>query len=92
MLPYFREFIKTIFSHNEAFDNCPGQVYLMIILDGSNTSSEIDNERAEKAFTNLSFNHFRDEKIYDIPTTDPRQTKVMRYAYALPPKLGTNIF
>ena len=46
----FREVIKTQFSHYENFDDLPGQIYFMMILDACNTSAAIDIEGAEKSF------------------------------------------
>ena len=62
-----------------------------MILDTCNTSAAIGIEGAEKAFTNICLNTFTCENISDIATTALRYIKVMRGAYALPPKIGTTL-
>ena len=91
MLPYFREVIKTHFSSYQDFDNFPGQVYFMIIIDTCNTSSAIDIEGAETYFTNISLNDFPGENISDIVTNALRHIKVMCGAYDIYPKLGMTL-
>ena len=89
--PSFREFIKIYFSHYDDFDNFPGKVYFMMILDVCNTSDAIIIEGAEKPFTNISLNGFHGENISDLATTALRNIKGMRSAYALHQKIGTTI-
>ena len=92
VMPYFCWVINTRFSHYEDFDNFPGQVYFVIILDACNTYSIFNIEDEEKYFTNLSFNDFPVKNITYIATTFLRNIKVMRGEYALPQKLGTTFF
>ena len=91
MSPSFCEFIKICFSHYDDFDNFPGKVYFMMILDVCNTSDAIIIEGAEKPFTNISLNGFHGENISDLATTALRNIKGMRSAYALHQKIGTTI-
>ena len=62
-----------------------------MIIYACNNSAAIDIEGAEKAFTNLFLNVFPGENISDISTPALRHIKVMRGAYALPPKLGKTL-
>ena len=91
MFHSFCELIKKRFSHYEDFDNFPGQVYFMMILDTCNISATIDIEGADNYFTNLSLNYFPGEDISDLATTVLRHIKFMCGAYALPQKLGTTL-
>ena len=89
MSPSFYEVIKTRLSQYDDFDNFPGQFYFTMILDTCNNSAAIDIGCSEHYFTNLSLNKFPGEKISDLDTDALRNIKIMRGAYALPPKLGT---
>ena len=85
----FCETIKTCFSHYEDFDDLPGQVNFMMILDSCNTSAAIDIEGAEKSFGALQLADFPGENVSALATAALKFIKIMHSAYALPPKLGT---
>lgn len=87
----FRETIKTRFSHYDDFDDLPGQVYFMMVLDACNTSAAIDIEGAGKAFDALTLSSFPGENVSALATSALKYIKVMKGAYALPPKLGTTL-
>ena len=89
--PSFHEVIKIRFSHYEDFDDLPGQVYFMMIIDDRNISDEIDIEVPEKAFINLSLNVFPGENISDLDTTVLRHINIMCGADILPPNLGMTL-
>ena len=46
--------IQTRFSHVSGFDDLPGQVYFMMILDVCNSSAVLDIDGAEKSFEQMT--------------------------------------
>ena len=48
------ETIKTRFSHRSNFDDLPGSVYFMMVLEACNTSADIDVKSANSRFYDLS--------------------------------------
>ena len=57
----FREVIKTRFSHYKKFEELPGQIYFMMILDAYNTSVAINIEGAEKSLKALTLSDFQEK-------------------------------
>ena len=53
-----REKLETRFSHYPRFQNLPGQIIFMMVLDTCNASAEIDVEGAHKSFDALSLSSF----------------------------------
>ena len=50
----FRRKVETRFSHEDDFDDLPGQVYFMMILEACNASASLDIDGATNKFRDLS--------------------------------------
>ena len=87
--PSFHKIIKIHFSHYAAFDDLPGQVYIMMVLYVCNSSILIDIEGASTPFESLALKDFRGEKLSALSTTAFKYIKIMKGVYALHSKLGT---
>ena len=89
--PSYRETIKTRFSHHDSFEELPGQVYFMMVLDACNTSAAIDIDSAEIKFNDLSLSDFPGQDVSSLSTLALKYIKIMMGAYNLPTKLATKL-
>ena len=87
----FRHEIQTRFSHVSGFDDLPGQVYFMMILDACNSSAVLDIDGAEKSFHEMTFSDFQGENVSSLATSALKYVKVMEGGYALPRNLSSSL-
>ena len=62
----FRRKVETRISHEDDFDDLPGQVYFMMILEACNASASLDIDGATHKFRDLSLFFRFLEKMYLI--------------------------
>ena len=79
------------YGHYDDFDDLPGQIYLMMVLDICNASADHDIEAATITFGKLTLADFPGENIEDFATEALRLIKVMQSGYALPYTLGSDL-
>ena len=79
-----REVIKTRFSHYENFEEPPGQIYCMMILNACNAFAATNIEGAEKSFKALTLSNFPGENVSDLATVAHKYIQIMSGAYTLP--------
>ena len=89
--PAFRTTVHTRFSHLADFDDFPGQVYFMMVLDVANTSVAYDIEAAETSFKNLQLSSYPGENISTLSTEALRLIKIMKTGYSLRVSLGSEL-
>ena len=89
--PLYRETIKTRFSHHNNFEELPGQVYFMMVLDTCNTSAAIDIEIAVIKFNELSLSNCPRQDVSSLSTLALKYIKIIMGAYNLPTKLSTKL-
>ena len=89
--PSYRETIKTRFSHHDSFEELPGQVYFMMVLDACNTSAAIDIDSAQVKFDELLLSNFPGQDVSALSTLALKYIKIMMGAYNLPTKLATKL-
>ena len=80
----FRHEMQTRFSHNPNFDDFPGQVYSVMILDACNSSTILDIDGAENSFKDIILSDFQGENIYSLVTSTLKYVKFMERGYSLP--------
>ena len=79
------------YGHYDDFEDLPGQVYLMMVLDICNASADHDIEAATITFGKLTLADFPWENIEDFATEALRLIKIMQSGYALPHTLGSDL-
>ena len=89
--PAFRTIVHTRFSHLPDFDDFPGQVYFMMVLDVANTSVAYDIEAAETSFRSLQLSSYPGENISSLTTEALRLVKIMQTGYSLRVSLGSEL-
>ena len=87
----FRRKVETRFSHEEDFDDLPGQVYFMMILEACNASASLDIDGATKKIRELSLSSFPGENVSDLATTALKLINIMDGAYAMPVNIGSTL-
>ena len=83
--------IEIRFGHVIDFDDLPGQVYLMMILEICNASADLDIEAATDALDGLKLSTYPGEDIEGFATEAQRLIRVMQGGYALPYSTGSNL-
>lgn len=91
LLDGFRENIINRFSHLPLFDDLPGQVYLMMVLDTCLASASVDVDGANQQFNALSLSSFPGENISAFSLAALKLLKVMKTAYAMDVKTGSKL-
>ena len=79
------------YEHYEDYEDLPGQVYFMMVLDICNASADHDIEAATKSFGTLTLADYPAENIDDFATEALRLIKIMQGGYALPYNLGSDL-
>ena len=79
------------YGHYDNFEDVPGQVYLMMVLDLCNASADQDIEAATITFGKLSLAEYPGENVEHFATEALRLIKIMQGGYALPYMLGTDL-
>ena len=79
------------YGHYDDFEDLPGQVYLMMVLDICNASADHDIEAATITFGKLTLADFPGENIEDFATEALHLIKIMQSGYALPYTLGSDL-
>ena len=79
------------YEHYEDFEDLPGQVYFMMVLDVCNASADHNIEAATKSFGNLTLKDYPAENIDDFATEALRLIKIVHGGYALPYNLGLDL-
>ena len=87
-----REAVSTRFSHINDFDNLPGQIYFMMILETCNISISMDVTDAEQSFNNLQLSDYPGENVSALATDALKYIKIMNGAYSLPLRTGSKLF
>lgn len=87
-----REAVSTRFLHINDFDNLPGQIYFMMILETCNISISMDITDAEKSFNDLKLSDYPGENVSALTTDTLKYIKIMNEAYSLPLHTGSKLF
>ena len=83
--------VETRFSHMNDFDDLPGQVYFMLVLDTCHASAASDIEEAKDSFKSLQLASYAGENIAALSTAALKCIKIMQTGYALDYNLGTDL-
>ena len=83
--------VMTRFRHDTEFENYPGSVYLMMILEVVNASTSLDITQAIASFTVLALVDYPGENISTFVDEALRLIHIMDCAYALPYQLGSQL-
>ena len=86
-----REEVRTRFSHVLDFEDLPGNIYFMMILETCNISASMDVKGAEDDLNALALSSFPGENISAFATAALKFIKIMNSAYSLPLRTGSNI-
>ena len=81
----------TRFRHNPEFENYPGSVYYMMILEVVNASTSLDITQANAKFTVLLLSEYPGENVSTFVDEALRLIHIMDCAYALPYQLGSQL-
>ena len=79
------------YEHYEDFEDIPGQVYFMMVLDICNVSADHGIEAATKSFCKLTLADYPAENIDNFAIEALRLIKIMQGGYALPFNLGLDL-
>ena len=79
------------FNHLADFDDFPGQVYLMMILEVCNASAAADISGASELLLNMKLSQYPGENMEAFSSDALRYIKIMQTAYALPYNTGQKI-
>jgi hypothetical protein len=86
----FREKLEVRFSHFDKFDELPGHIIFMMILDTCNASVKMDIESAKGPFKGLKLKSFPGENVANLATSALKYIKIMRGDYAIDVTIGFN--
>ena len=86
----FCESFLNCFSHLPLFDDLPGQVYLMMVLDNCLASASVDVDGATQQSNALSLSSYPGENISAFALAALKLLKVMKTSYAMDVKTGLN--
>ena len=86
-----RSQVTTRYKHDPDFEDYPGSVYLMMILEVVNASTSMDIASATKAFGSLTLSSYPGENISSFATEALRLIHIMECGYALPYQLGSQL-
>ena len=79
------------YGHYDDFEDVPGQVYLMMVLNLCNASADHDIEAATITCGKLSLAEYPGENVEHFATEALRLIKIMQGGCALPYMLGTDL-
>ena len=86
-----REKVAIRFSHIDDFEDLPGQIYFMMILDVCHASEAMDIDGAIDEFRSLSLSDFPGENVSALATKALKLIKIMNRAYAMDVKTGSSL-
>ena len=86
-----REEIRTRFSHVADFEDLPGNIYFMMILETCNISVSMDVKGAQDDLTTLELSSFAGENVSAFAILALKLIKIMSNAYSLPLRTGSDI-
>ena len=78
-----RDKIQVRFGHHSEFDDFPGQIYFIMVLEVSNASVAQDIEKAAEYYKELNLATYPGQNISDFATDALRHIKIMQGGYAL---------
>ena len=87
----FREQILNRFSHEDNFDELPGQVYFMMAMDTCLASASVDIDGAKAHFKELSLDSYPGENVAAFSVVALKLIKIMKGAYAIDIKIGSKL-
>ena len=83
--------IRTRFSHVADFEDLPGNIYFMMILETCNISVLMDVKGAQDDLTTLELSSFAGENVSAFAISTLKLIKIMSNAYSLPLCTGSDI-
>lgn len=86
-----RQQVTMRYRHDPLFNDYPGSVYLLMILDVVNASTSMDIATATKAFATLQLATYPGENVSLFATEALRLIHIMECGYALPYQLGSQL-
>ena len=86
-----RDKIQVRFGHHSEFDDFPGQIYFIMVLEVSNASVAQDIEKAAEDYKELNLATYPGQNISDFATDALRHIKIMQGGYALAYQTGSSL-
>ena len=87
----YRETIRIRFSHRANFDDLPGSIYYIMVLEMCNMPAAIDIKMAKAESYDLQFSNFPGENISQLAVLALKYIKVMKGGFNLPTDLGLTL-
>ena len=87
----YHETIRTRLSHCANFDDLPGSVYYMMVLEACNMSAAIDVKTAKTKFDELALSNFPGENVSELAVMALKYIKVMKGGFSLPTDLASTL-
>jgi hypothetical protein len=89
--PALRAKVDVRFSHTDDYDELPGQVYYMMVLECCHASASMDVDTAISSFKALSLASYPGENVGALATDALKQIKVMSTAWSVDISLGCDL-
>ena len=86
-----RDKIEVRYSHIEDFDDLPGQIFYMMVMETCHASTAMDVDSASTAYEKLNLKSYAGENVGALATDALRHIKVMQTAYAIPVTVGSSL-
>ena len=86
-----RDEIRTRYSHISEFEDLPGNIYFMMLLETCNISASMDVQGAQEDLNGLQLTSFPGENVSAFATAALKLVKIMNSAYSIPIRTGSDI-